>query len=226
MSEERSYDEEEIAEILERATATSPTTIPSVSAGGLTLTQLQEIGSEVGIVPARIAEAALAVSSREVSTPTRTFLGAPKSVSRTVRIHRALNDDEWARLVADLRETFDAQGKVTTVGSLRSWTNGNLQVHVEPDADGYRVRMLTVKGSVGPVTAMGLAFTLMSLLFVIVAVSEGGGQKLLFGAAMATIFGGVGLGQIGYLRASLPGWAADRATQMEGLAERIPKLLK
>jgi len=40
-------------------------------------------------------------------------------------------------------------------------------------------------------------------------------------AAMAL----VGLGQLGYIRALLPRWAAERASQMEALAERIPRLL-
>ena len=42
----------------------------------------------------------------------------------------------------------------------------------------------------------------------------------------ALMFGGVGVGALAYTRAALPGWALERATQMEGLPERIPLLLK
>jgi len=55
----------------------------------------------------------------------------------------ALTDAEWERLVADLRRTFDAKGKVEVQGRLRSWTNGSLQLHVEPEDSGYTVRMRT-----------------------------------------------------------------------------------
>jgi len=225
MSDERHYDEQEIAEILERATSGDPISGSAPAASGLTLSELQDIGAEVGIAPARIAGAAQAMARRDVSAPQKTFLGAPSSVSRTVMIDRALTDDEWTRLVVDLRQTFDAQGHVTSVGALRSWTNGNLQVHVEPDGDGYRVRMKTVKGNVAPITVVGAAFTFISALMLMSALSGGTGWRLVIAGAVAAMFGGVGLGQIGYLRASLPGWAADRAAQMEGLAERIPKLL-
>jgi DNA-3-methyladenine glycosylase II len=37
-----------------------------------------------------------------------------------------LSDDQWDRLVVDLRETFNAAGIVGREGSLRQWRNGNL----------------------------------------------------------------------------------------------------
>lgn len=225
MSDTRRYDEEEIAEILELAT----TREGAVQAGergtgeGLTLEQIQEIGSEVGIAPARIAGAARVMAGRRLAGTTRTFLGSPREVSRMVPIDRALDDDEWTRLVVDLRETFGAVGKVTTQGPLRSWTNGNLQVHVEPDGDRYRVRMHTHKGNVLPRTGVSLAFILMSVIFLLQLLADGANFR---GLIMAAVFGSVGAGQLGYMRATLPGWAQERAAQMEGLAERIPLLLK
>ena len=33
-----------------------------------------------------------------------------------------LPQEEWERLVVDLRETFDARGHVTSQGTLRQWT--------------------------------------------------------------------------------------------------------
>ena len=225
MSDDRRYDEQEIAEILERAT-TSEATLPSEPATvreGLTLAQLQEIGSEVGIAPASIADAARAISGRELAAATKTFLGTPRSVSRIVPIDRALNDDEWTRLVVDLRETFDAFGKVKIQGPLRSWTNGNLQVLVEPDGDRYRVRMRTHKGNVTPLAAMSVAFICLAVISLLQTLVDEAGFR---GLLLAAMFGVAGVGQLGYIRATLPGWAIERAAQMEGLAERIPLLLK
>ena len=225
MTDERRYDDQEIAEILERATQSKTALAPApVTAGhGLTLAELQEIGSEVGIAPARISEAAGAVASRTAVGAPQTFLGAPRSVSRIVPIDRALDDDEWSRLVVDLRETFDAVGKTKTHGSLRSWTNGNLQAHVEPDGDGYRVRMRTVKGSAAVAATMGLAFLSMATLFLVLSLV---GMEDAGDFVTAAIFGLFGVGQIVYTRAMLPSWADQRAAQMEGLAERIPRLLE
>lgn len=224
MSEDRRFDEPEIAEILEKATADEPGrgAAPRPGARGLTLSQLQEIGAEVGIAPARIAEAARAVSSREASGVPRRFFGAPASVKRVVPIARALDEDEWARLVADVRETFGATGRVSVHGSLRSWRNGNLQVHVEPHGDAYRVRMQTVK-SAATRSSPGGAFVLVgAVLMLLSAVGVADAEVL----APAVAFAAAGVGQLAWVRATLPGWAAERAAQMEGLAERIPRLLK
>ena len=225
MSDNRRYDEAEIAEILEIATRNEGAVRPGSkgSGEGLTLEQIQEIGSEVGIAPARIADAARTLSGRSLVGPAKTFLGAPRSVSRIVPIDRALSDDEWTRLVVDLRETFDAVGKVTIQGNLRTWSNGNLQVHVEPDGDRYRVRMRTHKGNVMPGMAMSAAFIFLSLLMVLEGLGEGDNFRAL---VMAFLFGGAGVGALAFTRAALPGWALERAGQMEGLAHRIPLLLK
>lgn len=224
MSENRRYSDEEIAEILELATTNEGPVRPGPggSGDGLTLEEIQEIGSEVGISPARIQDAAQAMANRGLAETTRTFLGAPRSVYRTVSIHRPLDDEEWMRLVVDLRETFDAVGKVTTQGNLRSWSNGNLQVHVEPDGDRYRVRMRTHKGNVLPRLAVSAAFIFMSLLLLLGALGEGVTFRVLLPALM---FGALGMGTLAFTRATLPGWALERATQMEGLAQRIPLLV-
>lgn len=224
MTDERHFNEEEIAEILERATSSEPSHPRSPSPGGkgLTLRELQEIGSEVGIAPNRIAEVARAVANRGVVASPRMFFGTPRSVSRIVRIPRPLEDGEWNRLVTDLRETFDAQGKIRQAGELRSWNNGNLQVHVEPDGDAYRVRMRTFKGSTVPAMAMSGAFLFMATVFLILTLV---GEASSGGYVMAALFGLVGVGGLGFARATLPSWAEERAAQMEGLAERIPPLL-
>jgi hypothetical protein len=219
MTDQKRYNEQEIAEILERATAQEavPLSTPP-SEDGLTLPQLQEIGSEVGISPERISESARALASREGTGAQKSFLGAPRSVSRIIPLERDLTEDEWTRLVVDLRQTFDAVGTVRVHGPLRSWINGNLQVHVEPHGDGYRLRMKTTKGNTGPLAGVG-AF-LVSAGVLLMAMSSGAAPDT-WGFVMGAAFGTAGLGQLGYLRAMLPGWARERATQMEGLAERL-----
>lgn len=228
MSDNRRYNEDEITEILDLATQAQEGVGPPARGGvgpGLTLDEIKEIGSEVGIAPDRIASAVQVLESRKLAGPTRTFLGAPRSVSRIVPIERALTDHEWGRLVADLRHTFDAAGKISSSGGLHTWTNGNLHVYVEPDASGrgYQVRMRTEKGSVVPAVAVSVVLLLLSVVLVLDSIADGGD---LLAQAMAMLFGVAATGNVAYTRATLPRWAAERAAQMEGLAERIPLLLE
>ena len=225
MTEERRYDEREVSEILDRATAQESSAAPQSrpGAGGLTLSELKEIGSEVGIPQERIAQAAQALETRRLTVPPKTFLGTPRSVSRMLSIPRLLDDDEWTRLVVDLRETFEAMGEVRIQGDLRSWSNGNLQVHVEPHGDRYRVRMRTHKGNLLPNAFASAAFIFMGGIFLLLTLL---GEANSGGAVMGLVFGLVGLVQLAYSRFRLPQWAEERAAQMEGLAERIPLLLK
>lgn len=223
---QRRYDDDEVAEILARATEghdMRPAEAERVRQG-LTLEQLQEIGSEVGIAPARIAEAARALERRADAPAPRTFLGAPRSVARTVPLPRSLSSEEWERLLAELRSTFGAIGKVTAHGSLRTWNNGNLQAHVEPDgAGGWRLRMQTLKGDATAFGGTGGVFTLIGLLLMVLAVMRSGDPgEMVMGLAFML----VGLGQLGYVRLTLPGWAEERASQMESIAERLPGLLE
>jgi hypothetical protein len=225
MADERRYSEDEVTEILERATSTdvSPARGPGSAADGLTLAELQDIGAEVGIPAERMAAAAAAVGTRAVpARKPKTLLGTPRSVSRVVAIDRPLDEDEWNRLVADLRQTFEAVGQIHVHGNLRTWSNGNLQVHVEPAGDRYRVRMTTLKGSALPNLGMGAIWLALGALSIALAESGMGDPA---GLMIGSGFGFVGLSQILVTRLRLSGWAHERAEQMEGLAERISHLL-
>src|SRR4051812_7964811 len=143
----RRYDDKEIAAIFRAAADGPQPSSPDVPRDeGLTLAELQTIGREVGIAPDAIARAAGSLDVRRESE-SRTLFGLPIGVARTVNLNRRLNDDEWERLVVQLREVFNARGTMRSEGSLRQWTNGNLQVLLEPTATGHRLRFRTVHGA-------------------------------------------------------------------------------
>lgn len=228
MMSERRYGEEEVAEILDRATAPDHDLSRLAGQTGLTLAQIQEIGSEAGISSERIAQAALSVTrATSVSPSGPTLLGTPRSVERVVHLKRAPTDEEWSRLVADLRETFEAEGQLESHGTLRSWRNGHLTVHLEPDGDGYRIRMGSLHGT--SAGALGGALLMVSagigLAILTTTAKVTGSEDVLFGV-LAAIAGLGGVGSVAYMRAILPKWALERETQMEGLARRIPLLLE
>jgi hypothetical protein len=216
---ERRFNEEEVAAIFERATEAQQTQRRQLPSGeGMTVGDLQAIGREVGISPELIAQAAHAID-RGGRPTARKFLGLQVGVGRTVDLGRRLTDAEWERLVVDLRETFDARGTLRNDGSLRQWTNGNLQVLLEPGATGDRIRLRTVKGnslalmSAG-IASLGIAVTMQIAAIVVPGFDAGAMSSF---AVLSTA--GVGMFGLGALR--LRGWARTRQRQMEEIAARL-----
>jgi hypothetical protein len=86
---DRRYDDKEIAAIFRAATEGSQSPQREVSREeGLTLADLQAIGREVGISPDAVAQAAQALDIRH-GAASRTFLGLPIGVARTVNLGAA-----------------------------------------------------------------------------------------------------------------------------------------
>ena len=218
---ERRFSEEEVAEILKYAAETDHSDKSLVPVrDGLTLSELQEIGREVGISPMAVQNAAQKFGS--ITQPTRTILGLPLGVGRTVELNRTLSDKEWEVLVANLRQTFEAPGVVKQEGSLRSWTNGNLQVFLEPTSVGQQLRMRTVKGDApGLIIGGTIMLTLASAAFLAAvfrgALDDGGFIASLM--VMAT----AGIGMLGGGAFGLPRWARLRQQQMDEIAERVSR---
>jgi hypothetical protein len=216
---ERRYSEDEVSTIFERATEAQQAVRRQLPAGGegMTLAELRSIGKEVGI-PAELVDQA----ARSVDTggrdATRTFLGLPLGVGRTVELGRRLTDDEWERLVVDLRETFDARGVVRSEGSLKQWTNGNLQALLEPTASGHRLRLKTMMGAARGMMMIGMTMVGASAAIVVAAAVSGNVSEAL--AQMGSLMvGGAAMFTMGAAR--LPRWANLRRRQMEGVAARL-----
>lgn len=212
MSEERRYDEDEIARIFEDATRTSVDVARRRGSGGLTLAEIQEIGEEVGIPGRDVARAAARLDVQGDGVQRR--VGLPVGVSRVVDLPRPLTDHEWERLVARLRLTFDAPGRVWSDGGLRQWRNGNLQAHVEATERGYQLRLQTFKGSLRPLAAIGgtmLGFSLISVLVALI-----GAGQIDVGSALTLAFTGLGVLAFGVV--GLPSWAKLRDRQMKEIA--------
>ena len=151
---DRSFDRDEIREILARATeprdqdgtASAPDRTLDGPGNSLTLVELQEVAAEVGISPERIAEAATDLDIERTLIAPRTYVGVPISAEHVVRLPRMLEPEEWDRFVVRLRDTFDARGTVSTEGSLQTWSNGNLNVMLEPLEAGARLRFKSLHG--------------------------------------------------------------------------------
>lgn len=213
---ERRYNQEEVEAIFQRAAeAQQATPLLRQQDEGITLSQLQEIGREVGISAEQISAAAGTIE-RVGRTTKRTFLGLPVGVGRTVELERKLSDAEWDRLVVELRDTFDAKGRIKQEGNFRQWSNGNLQAMLEPVGDAHRLRMRTFKGNAYGYLVGGLGMIGVGVVTAIVSASRGAVDV---SSSWMTLMLGGGLLAIG--AAMLPGWARERRRQMQQIAERV-----
>jgi hypothetical protein len=216
---DRRFTEEEVAAILKEAAEaqySSERLLPST--GGMTLAELQSIGREVGISPEMIQKSA--ERFKPAQQPTKTLLGFPVGVAQTVEFDRKLTDAEWERIVVDLRETFEAQGVVRQQGSLRQWTNGNLQALLEPTATGQRLRLRTVKGSAPGLIWGGIVvFTAASAALGTAIATNVMHDTGLVMSILTAMTGGAGMFGAGAGR--LPRWARLRQQQMDQIAERV-----
>lgn len=219
---ERRYDDDEVRDILARATEVrdEPVALPdpetAVARIGhhLSLAELQDVAAQAGIAPDLIAEAAAALEIDQATLPApQVHYGVPISAAHVVHLRRMLEPDEWDRFVVRLRDTFDATGTVRTEGSLQTWSNGFLNVLLEPLEDGARLRFQSVHGESKGYIEGGVAFGASGLFLL--------GFFLLLG-----IFGSkpVPLPLVG-MSASLPAfgaamWAAGRSKAARWLPQR------
>lgn len=221
MSTERRYSEAEVAAIFERAAESQATgSVQPSGPGGMTLAQLQEIGRDVGIPAELIAAAARSVALVPAPDPERSYLGFPIGVGRTVELGRTLTDEEWERLVVECREVFDARGVVRQEGNLRQWTNGNLQVLLEPGASGQRLRLRTTRGDAAAtisLAALSAGAGAVGLIALALGVTDRWADVII-APVVAFLAGG---GTLAYLAWRFPRWARERTQQMAAIANRL-----
>lgn len=215
---DRRYSEEEMSEIfLVAAERPERSALPVSEGEGPTLAELQEIGKEVGLSPEAVAEAAHIIEVRGRGK-SQNFLGLPIGVQRAVALNRWLSDAEWEQLVVQLRDTFEAKGRIQSYGSLREWTNGNLQVLLEPTQKGHRLRLRTIKGGARTSITIGLIALAAAAGFALTGALSG---DLAGSLPDVLTFVAAGLGAIGVGAIQLPRWARLRGTQMEEIAVRL-----
>jgi hypothetical protein len=215
---ERRFSDAEVAQIFERATM-GHALQANRAAEGMTLAELQSIGKEVGIPAEQITRAALSLSASEAK-PTQRFLGMTTGVGHTVHLARKLTDEEWERFIVEVRETFNARGTMTSQGSLRHWSNGNLQVLLEPTDAGHRVRFKTVKGTAPGTLAGGLVVSAAGMIGEMTAVLTGVAHDVGLVASFG-VLGAMGIGAVVTTALRLPRWVRTRKAQMEELGTRV-----
>jgi hypothetical protein len=109
---------------------------------------------------------------------------------------------------------------MTSEGSLKQWSNGNLRVLLEPTDAGHRVRFMTVKGNAPWTVGGGLVLTAAGVIGEMTAVLTGVAHVVGLGASFGVV-GAIGIGAIATTALRLPRWVRARKDQMEELGARV-----
>lgn len=223
MSELRRYDDEQVREIIRRATEADAASVGGATgagaAEGMTLPQIQDIAREVGLDPIFVARAAAQVGGTGADAdPGRRTLGIPISVGHVVDLPARLSDQEWDQMVVRFREIFHARGKVIRDGGLRGWANGNLQILEEPTSTGYRLRMRSVSGNAMNAIAGGAAAIGFGA-FILGLTQVGGDLTLLEGLLTGGVLSGGGAALLWRAKVGASRWIATRKAQFRELGE-------
>lgn len=221
---DRRYTDEEVAEIFRRATVLRPESrVPMAATDGMTLAQLEAIAQEAGIEPSRIT-----IAAREIDAPSaapKRAVGVPISVSRSVELPREISEREWEFLVTRLRETFDATGKLESHGSLRTWSNSNLRVMLEPGISGHRVRFTSLNAGLrARIVGGSLAFGFGGITTLVAGLS--GSEQFLAAFSTSGILAVIGA----FVAAAAVGatklWRNERRQQFDALAAELERLTR
>ena len=224
MSEPRLYDQDDIRRIFALATREQgPEPARQPGTDGLSLTDLVQIGREVGVDSEAIARAAAQLDRPAAEKPVRRSWGSPTEVSRTVPLPGPPTDEQWEMIVAELRSVFRARGRLVTHGGVREWVNGNLHACVEPTRSGYRLRLATRKGDAGVLNALGVVGLTTGAVAFGSLLLTGGIHEALFAPYMVSASGAAAL-LANALR--LPRWSRERQEQMALIGTRVRLIME
>ena len=118
--EDRHFTDAEVREILNRAVSTTSARA-LLKRDGLSLSELKAIGREVGIDPARVEDAARAVTLETGNRPSR-FLGGPVVMNFERKVEGVFDPDDTHEILSRIRQIVGSQGRVEEVHGSLEWS--------------------------------------------------------------------------------------------------------
>jgi len=115
------YNEKEIGAILKRAAEMSHDS-PDSTAAGLSIQELQQVGSEAGLNPDLIMKAAAEIHSAKPAREKNIF-GGPVQYNNEMMLDGEIDAALWEEILASIRGTFKDPGVVTTRENIFEWTS-------------------------------------------------------------------------------------------------------
>ena len=117
--DERKFTDREVREILKKAVERAPSRALAKSEG-LSLAELKAIGGEVGIDPARLEDAARAVTQKGGNRPSQ-ILGGPTVLNFERRVEGEFDPADTPEILALIRRTMGSQGEVDEIHGSLEW---------------------------------------------------------------------------------------------------------
>ena len=221
---ERRYNEDEISSIFANAAQRGQVPATTRAGSGLTLAELQQIGREVGLSDAAVAQAAArldhpAVVWRQPATVTRRHFWLPVEAGKAVELPRGLTDEEWHQLVADLQTTFEARGRVIQSGTTREWHSSSARAVLQRSGNGERFGLHTTRrqGIIMLWTAV-VSFNVAAVSFFVAAAGLSTDVNYLRTSIFAAL---AGVGIVASTARRLRAWARLARQQVDGVIARL-----
>ncbi|MDA0379308.1 MAG: hypothetical protein O2899_07430 [Bacteroidetes bacterium] len=115
------YNEKEIGAILKRAAEMSLSE-SGPNAAGLSIEELQQVGSEAGLDPDLILRAAAEMQQTRPERR-RNFFGGPVSYANDFVLDGEIDAATWEEMISAIRSTFKDPGVVSTRPNVFEWTS-------------------------------------------------------------------------------------------------------
>jgi hypothetical protein len=222
--DDRRFTDQEVAQVLQRATEIEERRATTSPATGLSLAELRDIAREVGLSPDVIDEAVGALQARG-RTPGASVLGAPLS-SKVVRgVPGQLSEQSLQGLIRLLEDRVEATGTVSeALGTVRWTSTGRghkfdrtTQVSFHSKSDETQIQVVQRYPSGLRMVLHALPALWGGMIGGGVAASAGGiSTATAMGIALASVGLGLGIG-----RSIWTGLARRNAREVERVAEEL-----
>lgn len=224
-SSPRRYGDDEVQQLLERATQLQQAGEPEHPEDGVTLAELEEAAAEVGIQPRYIRRAAAFVGNRGARA--NSAISRVPGVSPHRLIQGEIGDEDWNSLIGELEHIMgEGTIKVTArsagsfAGRCKSlqWhsANGGIWVHLTSKAGKTKLWAGDESAADKLVNVLGGSLAVLVPFFVARSMDAG-----FLGVVGAIMLGVLLILGVGVLRFNLMQPSVERSESLEGLAERI-----
>jgi hypothetical protein len=220
--EERTFTDQEVREILRRAVENGPTQVSS-RRRGFSLAELKSIGTEVGIDPTRLEDAARAVAQKNdpLSNP---IAGVPTIVRYKQTVDGEFDVKRTAAVVSAIRRITGHHGEVSAVGGSLEWRTkgGPVDRLVSVSSQG---RTTTIEASanlrqavVGTFTSGGIVAAIIGLVGASASAEAGPIALVVTSAFLATAYVG--------LRARVKKAFSSESARLQRVVEELARLTR
>lgn len=162
----------------------------------LTLDELEESALAAGIDPAHVRAAAEHLVRPAHSSAQRSFLGVPVENRRSVTLPFQVGDEEWGRIVVELRSVFGKRGLASDVGAIREWVSDanehNSPIRVTAEPEGEATRLTIERSTLSRILGFGGgSMSILLTAVILLSIAVGGGEADVFIPAFIMLMVGI-----------------------------------